>query len=101
MNSTNVYNPAGMPDVRGGVGMIHTQSYRNPKVDELLNTASSTLDTAERKKLYAAFQKTVTDELPVIFINNSPYHTAARKNVGNLPTTVWGPASPYDEIFLK
>ena len=66
-----------------------------------LNTASSTLDTAERKKLYAAFQKTVTDELPVIFINNSPYHTAARKNVGNLPTTVWGPASPYDEIFLK
>ncbi|WP_315530774.1 ABC transporter substrate-binding protein [Delftia acidovorans] len=79
----------------------NTQSYRNPKVDELLNTASSTLDTAERKKLYAAFQKTVTDELPVIFINNSPYHTAARKNVGNLPTTVWGPASPYDEIFLK
>ena len=43
----------------------------------------------------------MTDELPVIFINNSPYHTAARKNVGNLPTTVWGPASPYDEIFLK
>lgn len=79
----------------------NTQSYRNPKVDELLNTASSTLDAAERKKLYAAFQKTVTDELPVIFINNSPYHTAARKNVGNLPTTVWGPASPYDEIFLK
>lgn len=31
MNSTNVYNPAGMSDVRGGVGMIHTQSYRNPK----------------------------------------------------------------------
>ena len=31
MNSTNVFNSSGMPDVRGGVGMIHTQTYRNPK----------------------------------------------------------------------
>ncbi|MCW0038711.1 hypothetical protein OIO03_24800, partial [Acinetobacter baumannii] len=74
----------------------NTQSYRNPKVDELLNTASGTLDTAERKKLYAAFQKTVTDELPGICINYSTYHTAARTNVGTLPPTVCGPASPYD-----
>ena len=27
--------------------------------------------------------------------------TATRKNVGNVPTTIWGPASPYDEVFLK
>jgi peptide/nickel transport system substrate-binding protein len=30
-----------------------------------------------------------------------PYHTAASKKVGNVPTTIWGPLSPYDEVFLK
>jgi peptide/nickel transport system substrate-binding protein len=39
--------------------------------------------------------------VPIVFINNSPYYTATRKNVGNVPTTIWGPAAPYDEVFLK
>ncbi|HVR51379.1 MAG TPA: ABC transporter substrate-binding protein [Pseudorhodoferax sp.] len=79
----------------------NTQSYKNPQVDELLNTAGGLLDETRRKAYYATFQKIVTDELPIVFINNSPYHTVARKNVGNVPTTIWGPASPYDEVFLK
>ncbi|MEO8546703.1 MAG: ABC transporter substrate-binding protein, partial [Burkholderiaceae bacterium] len=79
----------------------NTQSYSNPKVDELLNTAGSTLDPVKRKADYAAFQKIVTDELPVYFINQVPYHTAANKKVGNLPTTIWGPLAPYDEVYLK
>jgi peptide/nickel transport system substrate-binding protein len=79
----------------------NTQSYKNPQVDELLNTAGGLLDETRRKAYYATFQKIVTDELPIVFINNSPYHTATRKNVVNVPTTIWGPASPYDEVYLK
>lgn len=79
----------------------NTQSYKNPQVDELLNTAGGLLDETRRKAYYATFQKIVTDELPIIFINNSPYHTVTRKNVANVPTTIWGPASPYDEVYLK
>jgi peptide/nickel transport system substrate-binding protein len=79
----------------------NTQSYKNPQVDELLNTAGGLLDETKRKAYYATFQKIVTDEVPIVFINNSPYHTVARKNVANVPTTIWGPASPYDEIYLK
>lgn len=79
----------------------NTQSYSNPKVDELLNTAGSTLDPVKRKAYYAVFQKIVTDEVPIHFINQIPYHTAANKKVGNLPTTIWGPLAPYDEIYLK
>jgi peptide/nickel transport system substrate-binding protein len=79
----------------------NTQSYANPKVDELLNTAGTLLDPTKRKAYYATFQKIVTDEVPIIFINDSPYHTATRKNVANVPVTIWGPAAPYDEVFLK
>ena len=79
----------------------NTQSYNNPKVDELLNTAGSLLDPTKRKAYYATFQKIVTDELPIHFINNTPYHTASSKKVMNVPTTIWGPASPYDEVYFK
>ncbi|MEO5696968.1 MAG: ABC transporter substrate-binding protein, partial [Burkholderiaceae bacterium] len=79
----------------------NTQSYKNAKVDELLDTAGGLLDETQRKAYYATFQKIVTDELPIDFINVVPYHTAASKKVGNLPMTIWGPMSPYDEVYLK
>ncbi len=79
----------------------NTQSYNNPKVDELLNTAGSLMDPTKRKAYYATFQKIVTDELPVYVINQTPYHTAASKKIGNPPTTIWGPMSPYDDVFFK
>lgn len=76
-------------------------SYSNSRVDELLEKAGHTRDPIERKKYYAEFQKIVTDELPNVFINIIPYHTVVRKNVVNVPTTVLGPLSPYDEIYLQ
>lgn len=79
----------------------NTQSYKNTQVDELLNTAGGTLDPVKRKAYYATFQKITTDELPIVFINVIPYHTVSNKKVGNVPMTIWGPMSPYDEVFLK
>ena len=79
----------------------NTQSYANPKVDELLNTAGGLIDPTQRKAYYATFQKIVTDELPIEFINQVPYHTITSKKVANVPVTIWGPLSPLDEVYLK
>ncbi len=79
----------------------NTQSYRNTKVDELLNAAGTTNDLTKRKAYYAEFQKIVTDELPVYVINQVPYFTAANKKVGNVPSSIWGVLSPLDEVFFK
>lgn len=79
----------------------NTQSYRNPQVDELLDTAGGVLDPTKRKAYYSTFQKIVTDELPIHFVNVVPYHTAAGRKLGNVPTSIWGPMSPYDEVYLK
>ena len=56
---------------------------------------------AKRKALYAEFQKIVTDEVPIRFLDLVPYYTLTQGNVGNVPTTIWGPVSPLDEVFLK
>ena len=79
----------------------NTQSYNNPKVDELLNTAGGLLDPTKSKAYYATFQKIVTDELPIHFINAAPYFTIASKKLVNVPTSIWGPSSPYDEVSFK
>ncbi|RYF78041.1 MAG: ABC transporter substrate-binding protein, partial [Comamonadaceae bacterium] len=79
----------------------NTQSYSNPKVDELLNEAGKITDATKRKAYYASFQKIVTDELPILFINKVPMNTVTSKRVGNVPTTIWGPISPMDDVFLK
>lgn len=79
----------------------NTQSYNNPKVDELLNAAGSLMNEVQRKAYYSTFQKIVTDDVPIVFINQVPYHTAASKKLMNVPVTIWGPVSPYDEIYFK
>ena len=79
----------------------NTQSYANPKVDELLNQAGALLDPVKRKAYYATFEKIVTDDVPIVFMNLVPYHTASVKRVANVPVSVWGPASPLDEVYLK
>ncbi|MGJ7541772.1 ABC transporter substrate-binding protein [Variovorax sp. LT1R16] len=79
----------------------NTQSYANPQVDELLNTAGGITDPTKRKAYYATFQKIVTDELPLLFVNQVPYHTAYDKKIVNAPVSIWGPLSPMDEVYFK
>jgi len=79
----------------------NTQSYRNPKVDALLQSAGQVLDPTVRKAYYATFQKIVSDDMPILFINTVPLRTAASVRVVNLPQSIWGPMSPYDEVWLR
>lgn len=79
----------------------NNSSYSNPKVDELLNKAAMTADVEERKKLYAEFQHIVTTDLPIDYIEVSPYHTAYLPKVGHLPSSIWGVLAPFDQTYLN
>ncbi|VTU36766.1 Oligopeptide-binding protein AppA precursor [Variovorax sp. PBL-H6] len=79
----------------------NTQSYKNPKVDELLEKAGKEVDVAKRKADYAEFQKIVTDELPVAFLTTQGYRTVVTNRMANPPTSIWGALSPYDDIYFK
>ena len=79
----------------------NTQSYRNPKVDELLKSAAMEPNEEKRKADYAEFQALVTKDLPIEYINVAPYHTASSKKVGNAPTSIWGTLSPLDEVYVS
>lgn len=88
-------------NIREGVIWSNTQSYRNERVDEILAEAAVEDDVERRKELYREFQEIVTSDVPIYFMNVVPYHTGYREELGNPPTTIWGPLSPMDEMYLK
>lgn len=79
----------------------NTQSYRNPKVNALLEQAGVETDEGKRRALYAEFQKLVTEDLPIDFLTVIPYHTLASRKVHGLPDGIWGVLSPLDETWLQ
>lgn len=73
-------------------------SYKNLEVDKLLEQAGHEMDVEKRKALYGEFQRIITNDVPILFVDVVPFHTAARKNINNLPDNIWGMLSPYDEV---
>ena len=88
-------------NIREGVIWSNTQSYRNDRVDELLDAAAVETDQDARRALYHEFQEIIADEVPIYFMNAIPYHTVYRNEVGNPPLTIWGPLSPFDEVYVR
>lgn len=87
-------------NIRQGVIWSNTQSYSNPRVDEILAAAAVELDETKRKALYNEFQQIVVGEVPIYFINATPYHTAYDSRMVNPPLGIWGPMHPMDMIEL-
>ncbi len=87
-------------NIKKGVIWSNTQSYANPKVDELLNAAAVETDFAKRKALYDQFQMIVGDDLPIYWINSLPYHTAYDRKIQNPPVSIWGPMQSMDDLSM-
>ncbi len=88
-------------NIRPGVVWSNTQSYVNPKVDELLAKATVERDTEKRKALYHEFQRQVVNDVPVAFTHVWSVATVADKALRNLPISIWSGLTPYDEIERK
>ncbi len=86
-------------NIRQGAVWTNTQNYCNARVDELLSQADQEMDPNQRKALYSEFQKIVGDELPIIWLNVTPYYTVYNAGLGNPPLSVWGLHSPLDEVY--
>lgn len=85
-------------NIRPGVIWSNTQQYSNPRVDELLAQAAVENDPEKRKELYAEFQHIIAEDVPIYFINATPYHTAYDKRLVNPPKGIWGAMHPMDMV---
>ncbi len=79
----------------------NTAGYVNKKVDSLLNAAAVENDMNKRKALYAEFQKTVAEEMPVYFTIEDGFHTAYNKELMDSPIGIFGAMGTLDGIYWK
>jgi peptide/nickel transport system substrate-binding protein len=61
--------------------------YKNPRVDELLDTARKTNDEAKRREIFGEFQKEVDASVPSIIAFSSGHVNGVRKNVEGFKST--------------
>jgi peptide/nickel transport system substrate-binding protein len=88
-------------NIHKGVIWSNTQQYSNSKVDELLKAAAEETSPEKRKALYSEFQKIVVSDVPIYYINSTPYRNVFNKGLSGLPTTIWGMMSPLDELYWE
>lgn len=88
-------------NIRQGVIWSNTTQYCNESVDSALNAAAIEPDLDKRKALYAEAYRQITEDVPIHFLNEVPYHTVYVGEMQNPPISIWGTMGPMDEVWLK
>lgn len=84
-----------------GSPFVNNQGYKNPKVDDLLTKAASSIKPEERQKLYTEAQNILVNEVANGFLFEIEYPTFYRKNIKNLVTTAIGLNESFDNVWIE
>ncbi|MNS97965.1 hypothetical protein D3C72_1323150 [compost metagenome] len=84
-----------------GTPFANVQGYSNAKADELWAKAGSTMDTAERQKLYSELQKILVTDVANANLFEVEFPTLYRKHVKNLVTTAIGLNESFDNVSIE
>ena len=94
-------DPVGIlnPTLRTG-GRGNYTGYSNPDIDRLLDSAMTTMDTAERERLYQQAERIIHSDAPWIFGYSMKEIYAARNEVQNWAPTPDGRMNMHDVVIL-
>jgi peptide/nickel transport system substrate-binding protein len=84
-----------------GSPFVNNQGYNNPKVDDLLSRAASSINKDERQKLYTEAQNILVNEVANGFLFEIEYPTFYRNNIKNLVTTAIGLNESFDNVWIE
>lgn len=84
----SLWHSSQIPDKNGGQGQNYV-GYSNPRIDALLETGQTELNTAKRKVIYAELQQILAEDVPYMFVyyyNEVDAVPASLKNYRPNPT---------------
>lgn len=88
-------------NIKKGVLWANMSQYCNEDVDRLFKKAASAPDEASRKATYAKAQRILTDELPVLPLENQQYRNIYSDSVKNAPNGPFGIMSPLLDTSME
>ena len=77
----------------------NTAGYCNPEVDELFAQAAVEPDEERRKQLYADVQAILREDMPMIWVVESPSPLIHDIRLRDLPIEAWGVYGPLDRVW--
>lgn len=83
-----------------GVIWSNTQGYCNEKADALLTEATKETDVAKRAKLYADWQKIISDDLPFVFTTTEEFYAVYNKRVKGFAVNAFSDLQPLDKVYF-
>jgi peptide/nickel transport system substrate-binding protein len=81
-------------------GGFNVGSYRNPKVDQLLEAGRHAFDQAERKSIYTKFQHELKGDPPGIFLFWADYLVGVNKRIKGVKISPAGPFANIREWYV-
>lgn len=81
------------------VAYTNTSGYCNPKVDELFAAAAIEPDEEKRKALYFEVGKILREDMPMIWVVESPAPLIHDIRLKDMPIEAWGPYGPLDKVW--
>lgn len=88
-------------NIKKGVLWANMSQYCNREVDRLFKKAGTAPTEAVRKKNYAKAQRILTDELPVLPLENQQYRNVYSDSVKNPPNGPFGIMSPMLDTSIE
>jgi len=95
INLHHIYHSQG---IRPGTPFGNYARYADPGVDALLDEAARTLDPARRSALYRRFARRVAEDLPYLWLVNTPTRTLRHRDLDFPTDSPWAAAQPYHRV---
>lgn len=103
----NAFNPPMDPDSlaqrwhsKSGPRSNQT-AYKNPKVDELFELGKTTLDQAERAKIYHEIQRIIAEDVPMILLYYPVEIAVANKRLKGITPSAWRVYHNMEEWYIE
>ena len=78
----------------------NVDGYVNPQIDALLVKAENEQQRGERAKLYSQVQKTLSEDLPILWTHQMAMPTVYRAKVKNLISTGLGMNESFADVWI-
>jgi peptide/nickel transport system substrate-binding protein len=87
--------------IRQGTVFVNSTHYSNPRVDELLRSATTEANAARRAAFYKEFQKIVVEDSPIVWLFDMQFVNVYNNKYQDIITSPLGVYGSFDRAWMK
>ncbi|HTR86538.1 MAG TPA: ABC transporter substrate-binding protein [Reyranella sp.] len=86
--------------IKPGTIFVNDTHWSSPKTDELMRAAGIETDPKKRAEIYHEFQRVLSEQVPLIWVDELEFVTVYNKKLKNLFVSALGAYSSFDQAWI-